>query len=53
MIKDLMAIIKMFLIMILAMIKKNNMSDFNENDDCKNDNENNDSRYNGFIKSYK
>ena len=53
MIKDLMAIIKMFLIMILAMIKKNNINDFNENDDCKNDNENNGSRYNGFIKSYK
>ena len=44
---------KMFLIMILAMIEKNNISSFNENDDCKNDNENNDSRCNDFIKSYK
>lgn len=29
------------------------MSDFNENDDCKNNNKNYDSRCNGFIKSYK
>lgn len=43
----------MVLIGVLVITKKrnNNANDFNENNGCKNNNKNNDSRCNGFIKA--